>query len=543
MIAAISPDGRYVVHVDGSFDKQSLWMRQTSTASSVQIMAPVPGAYTGLAFSPDGEAVLYVFGPPESLTTSLFQIPLLGGHPRKLMDDVDTPPTFSPDGKRMAFIRSTSTGERAIVLANIDGSNQRRLASRAEPDLYAQTRVAWSPDGTLIAAFAGEMPQQKTRIVLVNVETGKEQMFGDARFDSGGELAWLGDGSGLLFDAIEQYGGRWNWNSQLWSIAYPAATVRRITSDGASYASLAATAGGRTLVTVRDEVRAGLWVAPEGDTERARPITTTSNGREGATGVDWTPDGRIVFSATTQGSWDVWIANSDGSQSRQLTSDAGVENQPQVLPDGKRIVFTSRATGASEVLVQAIDLDGSNPHPIETGGGIYRGYLQALGEHLYFNVWTQGRPVAFRAPLAGGSRTPLFADPSRLPPRFWLRRVSLDERWALGTYAELQGAGLAIVPLDRIGPVRRFPYTYTPGRGFGATWAPGGHAFEDLVFRDGATNLWRFPLDGSAPRPVTRFTSEHIISYRWSDDGKTLAMSRGTESADVVLISSDDKKE
>ncbi len=44
------------------------------------------------------------------------------------------------------------------------------------------------------------------------------------------------------------------------------------------------------------------------------------------------------------------------------------------------------------------------------------------------------------------------------------------------------------------------------------------------VYRDGASNLWRFPLDGSAPRAVTTFTSELIVAYRWSRDGKTLAM-------------------
>lgn len=84
---------------------------------------------------------------------------------------------------------------------------------------------------------------------------------------------------------------------------------------------------------------------------------------------------------------------------------------------------------------------------------------------------------------------------------------------------------------------------YTPGLDIGTNRAPGGHALEDLVFRDGATNLWRFPLDGSAPRAVTTFTSEHIMNYRWSRDGKILAMSRGTESSDVVLISNDEKKE
>jgi Tol biopolymer transport system component len=539
-LAAIAPDGRYVVHVDGSFDKQGLWMRQVSTTSSVQIVPPMAGGYVGLAFSPDGETVLYVFASRNAAAASLFQVPVLGGPPRRLLEDIDTAPAFSPDGTSMAFVRSMADGGTVIELANADGTSQRRLASRAAPDAFAQTRVAWSPDGTRIAAFAGAMPTQKSRIVLVSVETGEQQEFSEARFDEGGQLVWLGDGSALVFDATEQYGGRWNWTSQLWAIAYPSGTLRRITRDGASYQSLAATSEGRALVAVRDEVRAGLWMAPEGDTARARPITSTSNGREGATGIDWAPDGRIVYSATTQDNWDIWIANGDGSQPRQLTSDPGIENQPQVLPDGTGIIFTSRVSGASDVQVRAIDFDGGNPRPIATGGAIFRGYVQACGDHIYFNAIGKGL-VAYRVPLAGGSREPVFVDPTLLPPRFVLRRVSSDERWAAGTYAEPNGSGIAIVPISGGGPARRLPDTYTRGEGFGITWAPGDRALEDLVVRDGATNIWRLPLDGSAPSPVTTFRSEHVMNYRWSRDGKTLAMSRGTRAADVVLIASDDR--
>ncbi len=540
-IAAISPDGRYVVHDDGSFDRPGLWIRQVSTASSVQITPPTAGQYDALAFSPDGEAVLYVFSTSNGPFPSLFRIPVLGGPPRKLVEDISTAPAFSPDGKRMAFVRSMAGGARALVLANADGTGQRPLASRAGSDTYEITRVAWSPDGAQIAAFAGEMPAQRARIVLVNVDTGREQEFSDARFDSGGALTWLGDGSALVFDAIEKYGGRWNWNSKLWSIAYPAGTLRRVTTDLANYASVAATAGGRTLVAVRDETRAGLWVAPAGDTARARPITDTGNGAEGATGLGLTPDGRIVYSAITQNSWDIWIANGDGSQAKQLTSDPGVENQPQVLPSGTGIVFTSRTSGADDVRVRTIDLDGSNAGAIETGGGIYRGYLQAIGKHVYFKVMEKGTMGAYRVPLAGGSREPLFADRSRLPPHFELRSVSPDERWALGSYVAPPAGGLAVVAIDGTAPIRTFAYTYTPGEGFGGTWAPDGRAFEDLVYRDGATNLWRFPVDGSPPRAVTAFASDQILNYRWSTDGKTLVMSRGTRSSDLVLITNDDR--
>ena len=54
-------------------------------------------------------------------------------------------------------------------------------------------------------------------------------------------------------------------------------------------------------------------------------------------------------------------------------------------------------------------------------------------------------------------------------------------------------------------------------------------------------NLWRFPLDGTAAVPITNFTSDQIFDYRWSRDGKTLAMAAGTLTSDIVLIESDDQ--
>ena len=88
-----------------------------------------------------------------------------------------------------------------------------------------------------------------------------------------------------------------------------------------------------------------------------------------------------------------------------------------------------------------------------------------------------------------------------------LSQVAADERSALGFYRDPLNSGLAVVPLDGSGPVHKFPSNLTRGSGFGTTWAPGGNAIEDLVFRRGDKPL-AFPLDGSAPRAMTTFTSE-----------------------------------
>ena len=72
--------------------------------------------------------------------------------------------------------------------------------------------------------------------------------------------------------------------------------------------------------------------------------------------------------------------------------------------------------------------------------------------------------------------------------------------------------------------------------GFHLRWAPTGDALTYFREVNGVGNLWTQPLDGSPPRQITNFTSLQIFSYDWTPDGKQLALSRGQETSDVVLI-------
>jgi Tol biopolymer transport system component len=56
------------------------------------------------------------------------------------------------------------------------------------------------------------------------------------------------------------------------------------------------------------------------------------------------------------------------------------------------------------------------------------------------------------------------------------------------------------------------------------------------ISENGADNLWLQPLDGSPGHQLTHFTSEKITDFHWSPDGKTLAVIREHDVADVVLL-------
>jgi hypothetical protein len=55
------------------------------------------------------------------------------------------------------------------------------------------------------------------------------------------------------------------------------------------------------------------------------------------------------------------------------------------------------------------------------------------------------------------------------------------------------------------------------------------------------SNIWATPLDGGQPRWLTSFVDLRIFGFAWSRDGRTLAVSRGEYTSDVVLITDDAK--
>ena len=76
-----------------------------------------------------------------------------------------------------------------------------------------------------------------------------------------------------------------------------------------------------------------------------------------------------------------------------------------------------------------------------------------------------------------------------------------------------------------------------------AVWSPDDKSLDYPVTRNGISDVWRQPLTGGPPKQLTHFTSDQINNIAWSGDGKTLAMTRGTRTADIVLLKSPSKSQ
>src|SRR5215813_2981621 len=133
---AISPDGRYVVYALEDAGRQSLWLRQIDTNGSQQITAPAAVNYFQLLFSPDGQYIYYASRDSLRPVVNIYRIPLLGGVPARLIDNVEGYFALAPDNKRICFVRDSATREESRLMVASIGGEEQQLATRHLPQRF-----------------------------------------------------------------------------------------------------------------------------------------------------------------------------------------------------------------------------------------------------------------------------------------------------------------------------------------------------------------------------------------------------------------------
>ena len=517
----ISPDGNHIVYWATENGRQGLWRREIATDSIHELVKPNKGIYHDLDLSPDGNYAYFVMSSEkESPLRALYRIPLSGGAPVKLIEDLNGKFTLSPDGKQVAFRRDYNNQEKcALIIANVDGSDERKLAMRPLSEPYGYP--AWAPDGKVIVCSIGNASREGDHmgIAEVRLEDGSERVLTPQKWLVVREKAWLRDGSGLLFYA--QMAGK--LRSQIWRLSYPRGEGRQVANGLDNCGAMSLTADSKTMICSQRDFISDIWLAPEGDTSRARNI-----GAGG--GSSWTPDDRIVYDSMVSGARDIWIMNQDGTDRKKLTSGPGVKHSPRVTPDGRHIVFTSNRTGA--VQIWRIDIDGDNSVQLTNGNGARWCDVSPDGKWIvYTNV---GDESIWKVPVAGGE--PVRITSGRIAYR---PSVAPDGKLIAYYYREKQPGAktkIAVIPSGGGEPV----WTFDPPRedfwSLDIRWTPDGKALLYEADHNGVSNIWLKPLNGGPPMQLTDFRSETISAFDLSRDGKHLICTRGGWTFDLVLV-------
>lgn len=531
--ATLSPDGKYVSYVTEDGGKYSIWLRQIAAPGAVQIVGPSDLPYDAPVFSPDGTNIYYLRQVEQQTVGDLYKVSALGGTPLKVIHDVDSPVTFSPDGQHIAFARNRPEEAASLLItAKPDGKGERVLAKHTMGGLFSS--LAWSPDGKKIACTIAIFPPSmysigfgRTELVLVSAETGAITPIPGPNWRNVGSVAWSGEGSGLVLSGEQETSG--SGVRQLWYLAYPTRELRRISNDLNDYSVIAVASD--HVAAVESEVHSSIYVVPTGQSARAQQISAGSTRNDGAWGLDWTPDDKLVYTSGIAGRDDLWVMAADGSHVMQLTANAGQNIGPSVTPDGRSVLFASTRIGG-KLTIWRMDIESGETKQLTSVPGDMQPRPSGDGRLLVYASPGPAKPHIMKVPINGGEPAPVSEAIAMSPA------VSPDANWIAFYYLDVETQGGMKIGITRFdgGPVQTLPVPSDTSVMAGLSWSRDGRALLHVETHRGVDNVFAQPISGGLPRQLTRFGSDHIFSFALSQRGKQLAVAHGTISSDVVLI-------
>ncbi|MDQ2747804.1 MAG: hypothetical protein M3T96_11165, partial [Acidobacteriota bacterium] len=196
-------------------------------------------------------------------------------------------------------------------------------------------------------------------------------------------LAWNPDGEKLFFTSFRQTN-----QLGLWEISINGDKPRLIPTGSKKLADLAIAPDGKTIAFVEETADENIWeIAPD---QSPKPIIRSTRADHSE---QFSPDGSlIVFVSDRTGNDEVWIADADGKNQRQLTDSKTAAGSPRFSPDSKSIVCDVQIAGKGVVFI--VSVNGGTPRR-----------LTAPGSNNFLPAWSaDGKEIFFVSDRGGDNQ-------------------------------------------------------------------------------------------------------------------------------------------
>jgi DNA-binding winged helix-turn-helix (wHTH) protein/Tol biopolymer transport system component len=368
--AAVSLEGKYLAYADAT----GIYLKVVRTGETHPVPLP-PNFFARVDdWFPDSSNIL-LSRVEEPGKASLWTVSVFGGSPHKLANDASGG-SLSPDGTRIAFRRGELTydglwGREEWVMRS-DGTDQRKVAA-SKPDGSQVGMPTWSPDGKQIAYIRSNWAwnARMSAVEITEWETANSEMlFSDSRLSPA--LHWLRDGRLIYaFGSAQQ-----QQDSSLWSVLLKqsrkiSSPAKRMIAGHGWISAVAGSADGKVVIFLRGNWLPSVYVgelsADHAHLLAHRRLTLDENENIPSA---WTTDSKaVLFTSDRNGTREIFKQDIDQPVAERMVSSADQLSQPRVTPDGSEILYISTPKSSKPESLSSI-------FAIPVGGGVPRMILK-----------------------------------------------------------------------------------------------------------------------------------------------------------------------
>jgi len=408
-----------------------------------------------------------------------------------------------------------------LKIARRDGTLERDLFHHVE--LHADNlTLAWSPDGkTIVIPIVQPTPQDIGGFLAVDVASASMKQVAIAKDRLYNEPVWLPDMTGLIVSAATMETGF--RRRQIGIVSFPDGAFHLLTTDTNDYFHPSLSADGQSIAANQSQAKYQVEIAPVGSLENFKPLKLPST--LPIRSWDLTADAQVLL---IQGS-DIRMVNPSGGDRVIFSDSKYAVDQVASCGQGRYIVFRSIGrSGGAEANLWRVDSNGTNLLRLTFGVNDRVPVCSYDGKWLYFIDAAENHFLK-RIPIDGGTPETIIKSPAEPYD------LSPDGK-TFATFEARESDHATILITYSVEDGEKSSLEFDPRALPSLVFMPSGRAVLYAVREKGVDNLWVQPLDGSARRQLTHFTSEKIGGYEYSKDGTRLAVGRGHADSDAILL-------
>ncbi len=516
---AISPDGAYLASVITDVqDSESLWVHHLATGSEQPILQNAAMHYLDVTFSPDGSFIYFripALGdkPIPVHRTDVYRIPILGGTPSRILENVDAQVGFIDSGRRLCFYRQNVPTNYLFLSAAADGGDERVLFTGKPP---YPIEAACAPDGrrAVVEDSAG-------KIEILDFGSGsKRTLFSSDGLDGNLlQLRWHPTGKGIF--AVQEKNSQ--PGRQIAFLSYPGGIPRQITNDLNDYIEISLTANAKMIAATQMERNSRFEeISLEG------PARIEEHKVEGLFWFTWV-DGHTILTLDREGVFN----RVDLTDDKQIYLNVAKEHSFIELSLCGASAFVASGRGPDEGgltrNIYKMRLDGSAVTQVTRGSLDLFPECTSDGRWLFYTDNRDRKsPSLMRVSLKSGAA-------QRVTGGSWFHNVSPNGN-LLADVSDDGSKRLRVFSTETLQEIQSFPLPADADNRIAFSADSQGVFYYYVNQAKREASIWRQPLDGLAAVMIARVPGRVLYWMRPSPDGTKLGLTTMTMDYRSVLL-------